>query len=171
MPLDCSNAHIRAMAPHDWPIYRDLRLRSLSDAPDAFCSTFASEQWRSPQNWAERLQAASVSGRDQPLVAELDGVPVGLAWAKVDGEDAGVVNIFQVWVAPEARGRGVAAELIRTCVAWARARGAQAVQLSVTVDAPAARLYAREGFRNVGAPLPRKPGEALMEQAMRLALY
>jgi hypothetical protein len=34
---------IRAFAPHEWRIYRDLRLRALSDSPDAFVRTFAEE--------------------------------------------------------------------------------------------------------------------------------
>lgn len=161
---------IRTMGAHEWRTYRDLRLRSLADAPEAFSQTLADAQALHPEVWASRLTAAAVSGRDHPLVAELAGAPVGLLYAKVDGDDDAVVNLFQVWVALEARGRGVATMLLREALRWARARPARAVALSVTCgDTPAGRLYAREGFVNDGAPTPRT-GTALMEQAMRLTL-
>ncbi len=37
---------VRTFAPHEWPTYKDLRLRALADSPDAFGSTLAAEQGR-----------------------------------------------------------------------------------------------------------------------------
>jgi GNAT superfamily N-acetyltransferase len=162
---------IRTLAPHEWAVYRALRLRALADAPDAFGSTLAEEEVRSPEAWEARLAAAAVSGKDHPLLAECNAAPAGLAWAKVDSEDASVVNIFQMWVAPEARGQGVAAALLRKAVDWAKSRRAGAVHLGVTCgNSSAVRLYQRAGFENVGPPQPRRPDSPLLEQAMRLAL-
>lgn len=162
---------IRNLEPHDWPGYRTIRLRSLADSPDAFGSTLAAEQDRAPQDWAARLSAAAVSGQDCPLAAELAGALVGLAWAKVDPADASVVNIFQMWVAPESRGHGVAAALLRKAIAWAKSRQARFVQLGVNcANASAVRLYLREGFRDVGRPAPLRPGSPLLEQMMRLEI-
>lgn len=162
---------IRTLAPHEWPTWRAIRLRALADSPDAFGSTLADEEARPAQAWAERLSAAAVSGQDYPLVAECDGAPAGLVWAKVDSADASVVNIFQMWVAPECRGRGVAAVLLRAAIAWAKSKKASAVHLGVTCgNSPAVQLYLREGFVNDGAPQPRRQGSPLREQAMRLAL-
>jgi GNAT superfamily N-acetyltransferase len=168
---------LRRFGPHEWPAYRTLRLRSLADAPDAFGSNLAAEEaWR-PELWMARLTAADVSGRDCPLVAESaepdepDGAMLGLLWAKCDAEDAGIVNLFQMWVAPEARGRGVAAALLDEAVAWARSIGARLVQLGVVCDNRAAvQLYTRAGFCKVGAPAPIRPGSALLEQTMHLPL-
>ncbi|SFV12903.1 GNAT family N-acetyltransferase [Pseudoduganella namucuonensis] len=160
---------IRQLAAHEWPAYRDIRLRSLAESPEAFGSTLAAEEVRAPEAWAARLAAAVVSGQDCPLIAESGGAPVGLLWAKVDAGDPAIVNLFQMWVAPECRGHGVAAALLRESVAWARSRRALVVQLDVTCgDTSAARLYVREGFQPHGAPQPR-PGTALFEQTMRLA--
>jgi GNAT superfamily N-acetyltransferase len=169
-----SPIRIRRFAPHEWPAYRALRLRSLADAPDAFGSSLALEAaWR-PELWMARLTAAEVSGRDCPLVAEsaeADGAMLGLLWAKCDAEDAGIVNLFQMWVAPEARGRGVAAALLDEAVAWARTLHARRVQLGVVADNSAAvQLYIRKGFHNVGVPEPIRPGSALLEQTMHLLL-
>ena len=94
-----------------------------------------------------------------------------MAWAKVDASDAGRVNLFQVWVAPECRGHGVAAALLDAAIAWARSRNARTMQLGVVCGNDAARrLYERAGFGAVGAPEPQRPGSARMEQAMRLEL-
>lgn len=104
-------------------------------------------------------------------MAELAGACVGLVWAKVDSTDASVVNIFQMWVAPESRGQGIAATLLREAIAWATSRDARVVQLGVNrANASAVRLYLREGFRDAGPPAPLRPGSPLLEQTMRLAI-
>ena len=162
---------IRAVEAHEWAMYRDVRLSALADAPDAFCTTLADEQARALDSWATRLAQAAVSGQDHPLIAELAGAPVGMLWAKRDDADPGVVNLFQMWVAPEGRGRGVAAALLAQAVAWARAAQARVVQLDVTSGGTAAaRRYLRAGFCNVGPAIPRSPGSPIMQQNMRLEL-
>lgn len=158
------------MTAPDWRVYSEMRLRSLAESPDSFCSTLAAEQARTAQDWEARLSAAAASGRDCPLVAEVDDVPVGLVWAKCDADDPSVVNLYQMWVAPESRGRGVARELLRSAVDWARSGGARAVRLGVIgMDTPAARLYLREGFRFVGEPAPVRDGSPLLTRDMELA--
>lgn len=162
---------VRVLAAHEWPLYRALRLRALEDAPAAFGSSLAEEACRSDQDWAWRLNIGANSGRDRPLVAEHEGMAVGLAWAKVDAGDPSLVNLFQMWVAPEARGHGVAAALLDAAIHWARARQARALQLGVVCGNDAARrLYARAGFLDYGEPAPQRPGSPRMEQAMRLGL-
>jgi GNAT superfamily N-acetyltransferase len=160
---------IRRFDAHEWRTYRDLRLRSLIDSPDAFGSTWAEEQQRTPEMWAARLAASA--DNNHPLVAELNGLAAGLCWAKVDADDPAIVNLFQVWVAPESRGHGLAARLLDASVNWARARDATIVQLGVTCgDSPAMRLYTRAGFLNHGSPEPLRPGAAILSQPMRLML-
>ena len=171
MTLSCNTVTVRPLAGSEWPLYRALRLRALADAPAAFGSTLAAEQERTDADWAWRLGLAASSGRDLPLVAERDGVPAGLAWAKFDANDGQLVNLFQMWVAPESRGRGVAAALLDAAVAWARSRKARTMQLGVMNGNDAARrLYERAGFAAAGAPEPPRPGDARLEQMMRLAL-
>lgn len=162
---------IRTLTRHEGPTYRELRLRSLADSPDAFGSTLAEEQDRTPEAWAARLSAAADSGRDYPLIAVSAGAAVGLAWAKFDAADPSVVNIFQVWVAPESRGNGVAAQLLREAIKWAKSKQASTVRLGVTCgDTAAARLYLREGFQPVGGPKLRRPDSPLLEQSMTLMI-
>ena len=162
---------VRPLAGSEWPLYRALRLRALGDAPSAFGSTLAREQGLVDADWAWRLGLAATSGRDHPLVAELEGAAFGLAWAKFDANDPQVVNVFQMWVAPEARGQGIAAALLAAAVEWARSRNARTVQLGVMDGNDAARrIYERAGFVAAGTPQPVRPGDARLEQIMRLEL-
>jgi GNAT superfamily N-acetyltransferase len=163
---------IRTLHPADWTVYRELRLAALGESPHAFGSTLAEETARPDDAWAARLAAPALGDYRHawPYVAELDGTPVGLAWVKLDATDAATASLYQVWVAPQARGQGVGAALLDAAIAWARARRATALHLGVTAgDGAAARLYRRAGFVDVGMPTPR-PGTDLSEQAMVLAL-
>jgi GNAT superfamily N-acetyltransferase len=162
---------IRHFLAEEWSAYRALRLRALEDAPDAFGSTLAAESTRPAEEWAARLARTATSGIDHPLVAHVAGQPAGLAWAKVDADDPALVNLFQMWVAPEARGQGVAAGLLAEAVRWARARGATAMQLGVNcANDGAVRLYARAGFVATGWQEPMRPGSDQIEQRMRLVI-
>jgi ribosomal protein S18 acetylase RimI-like enzyme len=169
--IDRDSAVVRPLAAHEWALYRALRLRALLDAPEAFCSTLAEEETRTDEDWAWRLNLGASSGRDLPLMAQVAGVPAGLAWAKADAGEPSCVNLFQVWVAPEYRGHGVATALLAAALAWARARGARAMQLGVACGNEAAhKLYERAGFHDIGQPEPQRPGSPRMEQTMRLEL-
>jgi len=162
---------VRAFRPSEWRAYREIRLRALADSPDAFGSTLAVEESTPAERWESSLARAATSGVDLPLLAEVDRRAAGLAWAKVDASNALVVNLFQMWVAPEFRGKGIGSMLVRAAVGWARSRDADSVRLRVTCgDTPAARLYAREGFHVEGQREPLRPGSPLQSQAMSLRL-
>jgi ribosomal protein S18 acetylase RimI-like enzyme len=157
---------LRPFAADEWPAWRTLRLRALGDSPDAFGATLADAQARPDDTWRQLLAQAVASASHLPLLAEVAGVPAGLAWARFE---AGVAVLYQVWVAPEYRGRGVAHALLTRAIGWARERGAGAVELDVTAgDTPAVRLYRRLGFEAVGGAVPMANRAGLREQAMRL---
>jgi GNAT superfamily N-acetyltransferase len=162
---------VRRFTASEWPEYRDLRLRALAESPDAFGSMFDREAKRSDDEWRNRLALAVRSDRELPLVAVVDGDGVGLAWARIDEQQADLARLFQVWVAPEARGLGVGRALLEAAISWARGAGARALRLGVTrMDSAAVRLYRRAGFVDVGEPEPLRPGSALQCQPMCLAL-
>jgi ribosomal-protein-alanine N-acetyltransferase len=63
------------------------------------------------------------------------------------------VHLWGMWVAAEARGRGLGRALIEAVLAWARERGAPMVVLEVTDTeraASAAALYRSLGFAPTG---------------------
>jgi ribosomal protein S18 acetylase RimI-like enzyme len=162
---------IHRFAPHEWRSYRELRLRALADSPDAFGSTLELESVRPDAEWARQLEDGARSPSDLPLVARLDDETIGLAWGRIQATEPAVAYLFQVWVAPEHRGRGVARMLLDAVVAWAQEAGPRYLALEVTCgDSAAVRLYTRAGFSPSGDPRPLRPGSPLMTQPMRLAL-
>ena len=162
---------IRTFAPHEWGTYRDLRLRSLADSPDAFGRTLAEEQGRSDAEWSSRLAASADLNWELPLVAEVDGEPIGLAWGRIDRSNPDMAHLYQMWVAPSHRRLGAGQMLLEAVIAWAKARNARFLDLGVTCgDSPARRLYARAGFEPVGEPQHFRPGSELLGQPMRLKL-
>ena len=169
MTYQLAGCTVRNFTLDEWPAYRAIRLRALQDAPTAFGSTFAAEEQLAPETWAARLARSATSGIDHALAADVRGQVVGLAWAKVDAHDPTIVNLFQMWVAPEARGQGVAGGLLDEAVRWARARGALVMQLGVNCENDAAlRLYARAGFSDTGLREPMREGSDQIEQRLRL---
>ncbi|TWI69177.1 ribosomal protein S18 acetylase RimI-like enzyme [Pseudoduganella lurida] len=159
---------IRSFEAGEWAAWRTLRLAALADAPYAFSASLADAQARPDATWAALLAKTVASPVDLPLLAECDGQPAGLAWAQ---DNEGIVNAYQVWVAPAYRGRGIAQALMERGIGWARERRASAVELGVTkLDTPAFRLYQRLGFEAWGAAVPMANRPAFEEQPMRLRL-
>lgn len=162
---------LHAINPSEWPLYRNLRLQALRDAPDAFGSTYGAEADRPDEAWQARLAAASTSGQDKALFARNGGTVCGLVWCKLSALDPGRADLYQMWVAPASRGQGVGRALLDEAIAWATLSGAQRVCLSVTVaDTPAMRLYRAAGFRPFGPQEPLREGSALMSQPMERSL-
>jgi ribosomal protein S18 acetylase RimI-like enzyme len=162
---------IRSFASSEWHTYRDLRLRALADSPDAFGSTLAQEKTRKDDSWAERLEKGANSALELPLLAEVGGVPVGLAWARIEPSTGEVAYLYQVWVAPAYRRLGIGKKMLEAVIDWARSKNVRFIELGVTTDeSPAWRLYTREGFKPVGEPEPLRPGSELLSQPMRLDL-
>jgi ribosomal protein S18 acetylase RimI-like enzyme len=162
---------IRAFSADEWRVYKDLRLRALAESPDAFGSTLAEETGRLDAEWARRLASGVDSPMNLPLVAEVGGEPIGLAWGRIDTSGPDRAALYQMWVAPSHRGVRAGQMLLEAVIAWARARKASSLDLGVTCgDSPARRLYERAGFTPIGEPQPLRPGSKLLAQAMRLAL-
>jgi ribosomal protein S18 acetylase RimI-like enzyme len=134
--------------------------------------TVAEGSDRTDAEWARRLSQDDDSGMNLPLVAEVAGEPMGLAWGRIERRVPNVVNIYQMWVHPAHRQRGAGRMLLEAVIAWARAHGAEYLDLGVTCgDSAARRLYERAGFKALGMPEALRPESPLMAQPMRLALY
>jgi len=166
-----SGLSIRRFSSAEWRAYRELRLAALTDSPDAFGSTLEREGASSDDQWAARLASGVASATDLPLVAEVDGRPVGLAWGRIEAAAPDTADLFQMWVSPAHRGIGAGRLLVDAVIRWARSQRATQLVLGVTCgDTPAVRLYARAGFVPDGDPGPIRPGASVLAQPMRLVL-
>jgi ribosomal protein S18 acetylase RimI-like enzyme len=158
---------VRRFLPGEWSLYRDLRLRSLQDSPDAFGSTYALECDRADGDWAERLARGASAVDELPLVAEWKGEPSGLAWARIDATTPEVAHLYQMWVASECRRNGIGRALLDAAASWSRSMGAERIELDVTCsNEPAVRLYEEAGFVAHGESTPLRLGETLRAQPM-----
>jgi RimJ/RimL family protein N-acetyltransferase len=137
---------LRRITPDDWRLFRELRLAALAEAPYAYGSTLA--QW-SGENDLESRWRARLSGVPCNLIAYLDGGAAGLIGAT--GSNDGTVQSISLWVAPFARGKGIADALIRAVCEHARTIGARSVCSCVRETNVAARAaYERNGFIDDG---------------------
>ncbi|MGV9567878.1 N-acetyltransferase family protein [Streptomyces sp. NPDC003480] len=159
---------LRTLEADDWPLWRELRLAALAEAPYAFGSTLA--QWQGSGDREERWRARLSIPGAHDLVALLDGLPVGMA-SGVPGEGAGNVELISMWVNPRARGKGVGDYLVQAVERWAAERGATTLRLSVMPDnRKATALYERHGFTDTGEPGDLLPGGVGRERVMAKSL-
>ena len=96
--------------------------------------------------------AAALDGYRPPsgefLVAQIAGEPVGCGALRL--LSPGIGEIKRMWVAPQARGRGVARKLLAALERAARARQLRAVRLDTHSSlAEALQLYRASGYREI----------------------
>jgi ribosomal protein S18 acetylase RimI-like enzyme len=146
-------------------VYRDATRADAAAiaefAARTFCETFAHlyppedlaaflEQKYGEEIQARELAAAPIRYR----LALRDGRLVGYCMmgglgVEVDAPDA--LELHRLYVDAPVKGAGVAQELMRDCLAWAREKGASALYLSVWENnARAQAFYKRHGFEHVG---------------------
>jgi ribosomal protein S18 acetylase RimI-like enzyme len=159
---------VRQARAGDWEELRELRLRALADAPDAFASTRGQEAAFAEEVWRRRAEGGPGSAS---FIASQDGTDTGMAAIFVEPNVPGRAHLVGMWVDPRHRRRGVASALIDQALRWAGERRAREMVLWVADHNTAAReLYRRLGFRPTGErqPLPSNP--ALTESLLRLPL-
>ncbi|HEX7625509.1 MAG TPA: N-acetyltransferase [Gaiellaceae bacterium] len=160
---------MRRVRSEEWEALRDVRVRALAGAPDAFGTTHAEALARPDAWWIEWAQRSSESDEQAMVLAWDGGAAVGIAgvFRHDDGEGWQVISM---WVDPSYRGRGVARALLEVAVAFAEARGAGEVILSVTDGNDSARgLYESYGFADTGVAEPLRSNPALTVRDMRLS--
>ncbi|MBA2665661.1 MAG: GNAT family N-acetyltransferase [Trueperaceae bacterium] len=157
---------IERLRKGEGPRLRAIRLRALADAPDAFGSTFEVAERKGPEDWETQVE------RLPTFVWREGDTDLGMVRGAPHDGDADAGYLISMWVAPEARGRGVGAALVGEVIAWARGRGLRRLVLDVGAhNEPARRLYERLGFAATGATgaLP-PPRDRLRELEMTIDL-
>jgi ribosomal protein S18 acetylase RimI-like enzyme len=154
-------ADLRTVRADEWKALRDLRLRALREDVTAFGDTVEKALARTDDDWRRYAYDGDAS---VTFVAVADRRFVGMSRGRVLGEDAG---LFGMWVAPEARRRGLGRRLVNEVVAWARTKNVARVLLDVADERPAAcGLYAACGFEDTGVRRPNESHPDVMEKEM-----
>lgn len=135
--------------------WRSIRLAALRDAPDAFGTTLAEATAFPPEIWSRQVVKFST------FIAVLDGVDVGVVRGSPDVEKRNAALLLSMWVAPDARGKGVGDALVDVVRDWAGADGFSQLILAVAdANLSAIALYAWKGFVPTGEtgtlPAPRQ---------------
>lgn len=136
--LPMSNFEITRLTPDRWQLYKSIRLQALKDAPDSYGSTLEQEAAMSDTEWKSRLDLEMRDITALPLVATKNGEPVGLAWGLVDAQASAIAHVYQMWVSPTVRGRGIGKLLLREITSWAVGRRCTHMRLAVTTSNDAA---------------------------------
>jgi len=117
------------------------------DAP--YIKDYDALEGESPEHWAERFDVSNW----EFLAAHSEGRRVGGAALAFDTAALDILEgrrdlavLWDIRVAPEARGRGVGAALFRAAEARAAARGCRQLKIETqNINVPACRFYARQG--------------------------
>jgi GNAT superfamily N-acetyltransferase len=164
-------ARIRLIGEEDWSAFREIRLRSLLDSPDAFGSTYGEESSASEDVWRDWAAGRWQRGTAAVFLAEDAGRAVGTATGAAYDVAPGEAHVYAMWVAPDARVAGVGRALLDAVARWARERGCGRLALTVTdTNAPARDFYDACGFVEMGDRAPLREGSALEVFTMKREL-
>lgn len=148
-------ALIRILTADHAAAYQALRLRGLRESPEAFGSTYEGEVDTPLEQIAERLSRGAC--RENVMFGAFDddnGALVGLAGVHrgTSRKTAHRAGVWGMYVAPEARGRGVGHALMSALIAHARTlEGVEHLTLGAVTENEAARaLYHAFGFVTYG---------------------
>jgi len=135
------------LTPDEFLFYKELRMKSVKEFPEAFGSTYDEELLLCDEGWQRRLKL-------NMLFAKSDDKIVGMIGAKIDSRKKlkHSALIISFYVLPEFRGRKVGFLLISTLIEKLRSeRNIKRFILHVTTTAMSAiRLYKKLGFKVVG---------------------
>jgi ribosomal protein S18 acetylase RimI-like enzyme len=165
---------VRRLTEADAEAFQALRLRGLRESPEAFGSSYEEEADRPVEIVAERLSGATGAA----AFGAFDGagalVGIGAVRRETQRRARHRAGIYGMYVAPEARGRGLGRALLRALADHARTlEGVERLDLGVTVPNAAARgLYAAFGFVTWGVQPDayRSEGRAWDTEMMTMAL-
>jgi ribosomal protein S18 acetylase RimI-like enzyme len=161
---------VARVQPHEWASLRDIRLRALADAPDAFGTTLAEAEARDDAWWQAWAEKCAMSEQQSMFLARDADDVIGLAGVFWDDEgEAPFWRVISMWVEPARRGQGVGRLLLDACTAYARGQSGDEIRLSVTDGNEQARgLYEHYGFVDTGESEPLRDGSSLTIRELRL---
>lgn len=166
---------IRRARADEGPAIRDIRVRCLTESPEAFAATLDETLGRPQDHWVARAEDGA-SGDDAAIMvaAQPDGatdpgrwVGVVMGYRETEPEvtgSGGVISLVSMWTDPAARGLGVGRSLVQALLDWATGTDAEMVELWVMQDNTGAqKLYKAMGFAMSSTPRT-DPGEVCRDE-------
>ena len=98
-----SEPELVRVGPDEWRVFREVRLASLADAPEAFGASYADWADASEDRWRSRLTDVPFT-----VVASVEGAGVGVVSGALSDHH---VELISMWVAPGHRGTGLAGRM------------------------------------------------------------
>ena len=102
---------IITLSVSEWRVYREARLRALSEDPQAYAKTYAESAALPDEMWQARLQSVA-DGSDWLFFACFDGEIVGMMGAYRPKDVRGTAVIWGVHVDRAQRGQGIGGKLM-----------------------------------------------------------
>jgi ribosomal protein S18 acetylase RimI-like enzyme len=125
---------------------RDLRVRSLADAPDAFGQRLHEAVAVPDAEWRQMARASANGPGRSWILAFKEAQPVGLVQGR--RRPPSTLLLFSLWVDPEARRGSVGRRLIEALEDWSAGWGATETDLWVHAgNTPALAFYRELGFQ------------------------
>ncbi len=135
-----------------WQEYKAIRLRSLKEEPHAFGKPYDIAVNEPDEVYMQQTTEGYAGETNWKYFAEEGDKLVGMIVGSMLRNEENVAGIFSVYVAPEARGKGVSKKLFGTLLNELKTKP-QIKKIKLTVNKnqiPAVRLYKSFGFQVVG---------------------
>lgn len=153
------NLEIISLPSDQWQEYKNLRLKALKQNPESFGQTYDKARFRNDEEW-KLLLNTSLDGQDRWLFfAKLNGQFVGMISGTAMESVKGGVKVQEMFVSPEARGKGIATKLMQKLTSVLKETTDKKV-LRLGVFRPqteAVKLYQSLGFEIIEEKIEQVP--------------
>lgn len=147
-------------------VLRELRLRSLADAPEAFGQPIEEARARPAAEWHQNARQSAAGDSRTWLLATSGETAIGLVQGRK--RRPSTLLLFSMWIEPAMRHRGVGSAMISALEAWGTGWGARETILwAYAENRPAIRFYATLGFALIRAGDDDERGARFGAIAMR----
>ncbi|MGG1946570.1 GNAT family N-acetyltransferase [Trinickia sp. NRRL B-1857] len=157
-----SSLTVRRIAADQGATFRELRVASLRDAPDAFAETLEEALSERAETFDAAAARYASSESSATFILYTEGHPAGLIGAYFDDTSERKPFVCALWVAPAVRHLRGGELLVNTATAWLAERGATEIYAWVAdANRTAMRFYEALGYGPTGEhqPVARAPKE------------
>lgn len=138
--------NIRLLNKEDWPAFRMLRLKALSEHPESFGSSFEEESNMSDEAFKTGFNNCDIFGAFEANQMVGCGGFFVLSQSKMCHRGV----LFSMYCNAQNRNKGIADALVKAIISHAKSRVIQLHATVVTTNQAALRLYEKNGFKIYG---------------------